>query len=92
MRTMEIPPFPRKFETNNLEHLFKSRLTQKLMLWPEQAIPLAGYAAQPSNAMARGELQDILKGWAGESQVIPVRIKRIQHEWLRVADVFGSVR
>ena len=56
MREMQIPPFPRKFENPDLGNLLMTRLSQKVVLWPDQAIPLAGYMCYPNELTAREEL------------------------------------
>jgi hypothetical protein len=88
MRTMEIPPFPRKFENSDLENLFKARLSQTIVLCPEQAIPLVGYMGWPNDPSARDEALRVLRSWSEDTTVVPRRLRRIQYEWLRVADVF----
>jgi hypothetical protein len=88
MRVMEIPRFPRKFENPDLENLLRSRLSQVVVLWPDQAIPLVGYMGWPNEPAARDEALRILRSWPEGSESVPPRLGRIQHEWLRVADVF----
>src|SRR5260370_11891711 len=90
MRMMEIPRFPRKFEKPDLENLVRRRLSQTIVLWPEQAIPLVGYMGWPNDPAARGEALRILRSWRDGSKTVPPRLRRIQHEWLRVADVFHT--
>jgi hypothetical protein len=87
MREMAIPPFPRKFENPDLGNLLRTRLSQKVVLWPDQAIPLAGYICHPNDPAAREELLGTLKSWSDGSETVPPHLGRIQHEWLRVADV-----
>ena len=50
---MEIPPFPRKLENLDPENLFKARLSETIVHWPEQAIPLIGYMGWPNDLAAR---------------------------------------
>jgi hypothetical protein len=88
MRVMEIPPFPRRFENPDLGYLFRARLSQTVVLWPEQAIPLVGYMGCPNDPAARDEAIGTLKEWSEGSENVPRRLGRIQYEWLRVADVF----
>jgi len=85
---MEIPPFPRKFENSDLANFFRTRLSQAVVLWPDQAPPLAGYMAWPNESSQREVLQRILRGWANGSKTIPKKLGQIQREWARVADVF----
>jgi hypothetical protein len=88
MRMMEIPPFPRKFENPDLEHFLKARLSQTVVLWPEQAVSLVGYMGWPNEAAARDKAVAILKSWPDGRGDVPPRLARIQHEWTRVSDVF----
>jgi hypothetical protein len=88
MRTMEIPPFPRRLENPDLENLLRVRLSQTVVLWPEHAIPLVGYMAWPNELAARDEAMRILRSWPEGSGKVPHRLGRIQYEWSRVADVF----
>jgi hypothetical protein len=88
MRVMEIPPLPRKFETPDLENLFKARLSQSIVLWPHQAIPLVGYMGWPKDPLKRHKSERVVRSWSEGSQTVPPRLGRMQHEWLRVADVF----
>src|SRR6266436_4100183 len=57
MRTMEIPPFPRKIEIRDFNNLFRTRLSQKVVMWPEQAIPLLGYMCCPNDPAGREALR-----------------------------------
>ena len=92
MRAMEIPSFPRKIENLDLNELFKTRLSQTVVTWPEQAIPLLGYMCYPNDLAARDALRRTIRSWAEEPNAapaaVPKRLGRIQSEWLRVADVF----
>ena len=44
----------------------------------------------PNDPAARGELVLQLRNWSGGSQAVPPRLARIQHEWLRVTDIFHT--
>jgi hypothetical protein len=92
MRLMEIPGFPRKIEILDLDCFFRSRLGETVVMWPEQAIPLLGYMCYPTDLHARANLMRTLVSWQKASEdsppTIPKRLGRIQHNWLRVADVF----
>jgi hypothetical protein len=88
MRVMNIPPFPEKFESPDLENLFKARLSEPIVLFPKQAIPLVCFMAWPNDVAARDEALPILWSWAEGSETVPPRLGRIQHEWTRVAAVF----
>jgi hypothetical protein len=88
MRVMEIPPFSRKLDNSDFENLFKARLSQTIVLCPEQAIPLVGYMGWPNDSSARDEALRIVRSRPEDTTVVPHRLRRIQYEWLRVADVF----
>ena len=88
MRTMEIPAFPRVIEIHDASHLVRSRLSQQVVLWPEQAITLAGSMCWPTNVDARQRLMAVLRAWGEGHRTVPAELRRIQHEWLRVGDVF----
>jgi len=90
MREMEIPPFPRKFDNPDLANFLRQRLSQTTVLWSGQAIPLVGYMAWPNEPAARDAALRMLRSWGHGSTAVPPRLPRIQHEWLRVADVFHS--
>jgi hypothetical protein len=89
MRVMQIPPFPRKGEILDLENFLRTRLSQTVVMWPDQAMPLAGYMGWPNDPAARGSAVEILRQWADGSKVVPPGLGRIQHEWLRVADILS---
>jgi hypothetical protein len=92
MRLMEIPPFPRKIEIRDLDTLYRARLSQTLVMWPDQAIPLLGYMCYPNNLEAREILQRTIRSWAKESEATPPTVPRglgrIQYEWQHVTDIF----
>jgi hypothetical protein len=91
MRVMDIPPFPRKIEILDLNNLLRARLSQTVVMWPKQAIPLLGYMCYPNNQAARYTLLRTLRSWPQASEAapptVPNKLGRIQHDWLRVADV-----
>ena len=60
MRVMQIPAFPRKFENPDLEDLLRRRLSQTVVLWPDQAIPLLVYMGWPNDPADRDES---LRAW-----------------------------
>jgi hypothetical protein len=95
MRVMEIPPFPRQVEITDLDNLIRNRLSQPVVLWPAQAIPLLGYMCYPSDGDARGSLIETLRSWEktpeGEQPAVPENLDRIQRSWLRVADVLHQL-
>jgi len=86
MRQMEIPSFRDEITISDLENLYKHRLSQTVVLWPNQAIPLLGYMCWPNDAAERDELMLALRNWSNGSQLAPPGLGRIQHEWLRIAD------
>jgi hypothetical protein len=90
MREMEMPRFPRKFTKPDLSNFLRQRLSQTIVLWPEQAFPLVGYMASPNEPAARDDGLHMLRSWGHGSTAVPPRLYRIQHEWLRVADVFHT--
>jgi hypothetical protein len=59
--------------------------------WSNQAIPLLGYMCYPNDQEKRQAFMQTLRGWAMETEgghiTFPRRLPRIQHEWLRVADI-----
>jgi hypothetical protein len=87
MRIMNIPSFPTKIEIFDRGYLIRTRLSQMRIVWPEQAISLAAYMCWPNDAAVRSESSVVLRRWAEEWDAVPPRLHRIQHEWLRVADV-----
>jgi hypothetical protein len=89
MRFMNIPRFERKIEIPNFEFFERSRLNQAIVLWPEQAIPLVGYMGWPNNPEGREASMAIVRGWPEASQDIPPRLRQIQTDWARVADIFN---
>jgi hypothetical protein len=93
MRLMEIPRFPRKIEILDLDKFLRARLSQTVVMWPEQAIPLLGYMCYPSDLHARATMLRTLLSWQeaseGRPPTIPKKLGRIQHNWLRVADIFN---
>jgi hypothetical protein len=92
MRVMEIPPFPRKIENLDLNNLLRTRLSQTVVMWPAQAIPLLGYMCYPNDPVALDALLRTLRSWPQASEAappaVPKRLGRTQHEWLHVADIF----
>ena len=90
MRVMQIRPFPRTIEIPDLENFFRTRLSQTVVMWPAQAIALIGYMCWPNDLAARSESATMLKNWPeSEHATVPRRLHRIQHEWLRIADIFS---
>jgi hypothetical protein len=92
MRLMEIPPFRRKIEILDLNSLLRTRLSQTVVMWPEQAIRLLGYMCCPNDPRARDALLRTLQSWGDQSgaarPTAPKGLGRIQNDWLHVADIF----
>lgn len=87
VRFMDIRPFERTIEIADFEHLIRSRLGQKTVLWPEQACALASYMGWPNDAPAREIAIRTLQGWQSGSRAVPPRLRQIQIDWARVADI-----
>jgi hypothetical protein len=91
MPVMEIPRFPRTIDIPDLENFLRSRLSQTVVMWPDQAIPLLGCMCHPNDSEARDKFVLTLRSWPEASKAvspeIPVKLGRIQHDWLRVADI-----
>jgi hypothetical protein len=66
----------------------KSRLIGKFLFWPDQAFALAAYMCWPNNLEARDRLTHDLRTWSQGTPIVPPKLRRIQHRWLRVADIF----
>jgi hypothetical protein len=47
MRAMDIPRFPRQIKIPDLENFITTRLSQTVVMWPDQAIALLGYMCHP---------------------------------------------
>jgi len=88
MRFMSIPPFARKIEIPDFDFFVRSRLNQETVIWPEQAIPLVGYMAWPNDPEGRAASVAIVRGWFEASRAVPPRLRQIQTDWARVADIF----
>jgi hypothetical protein len=89
VRLISIPRFKRQIEILDFDFFVRTRLNQAIVIWPEQAIPLAGYMAWPNDPEARGALTSSLRAWPEGSQVVPPRLRQIQSDWVRVADIFS---
>jgi hypothetical protein len=92
MRVMDVPPFPRRIEIPDLENFLRTRLTETVVMWPNQALPLLGYMCCPNDEAARDALVRALRSWPDHSGPgrprVPKRLGRIQADWLKVADIF----
>jgi hypothetical protein len=87
MRFMSIPPFPRKIEIPDFDFFVRSRLNQTMVLWPEQATPLVGYMGWPNDPDGRAASVAIVRGWFEGSRAVPRRLRQIQTDWARIADI-----
>ncbi len=87
MRFMSIPPFARKIEIPVFDFFVRSRLNQETVIWPEQAIPLVGYMGWPNDPESRAASVAIVRRWREGSRFIPSRLRQIQTDWVRVADI-----
>jgi hypothetical protein len=92
MRFMSIPPFERTIEIPDFDFFIRSRLSQAIVLWPEQAIALVGYMGWPNDPEGRAALAAVLRAWPEGSRAIPPRLRQIQTDWARVADIFNIHR
>jgi hypothetical protein len=89
MRFMDIPPFEQKIEIPDFEFFVRSRLSQAIVIWPEQAFALIGYMGWPNDPQARAASVDIVRGWQQRSTSMPPRLRQIQFDWAAVADIFS---
>jgi hypothetical protein len=89
MRIMSIPPFEREIEIRDFDYFLRSRLSQAIILWPEHAIALVGYMGWPSDPEGRAASAAVLQAWPEGSRAIPPRLRQIQTDWARVADIFN---
>src|SRR5262245_61485041 len=89
MRTMQIRPFPgSKIQITNLGFLLKERLIRDLVLWPDQALPLVGYMAWPSDPIMREHwLEAHQRSEQSALNELMQRLKIVQRHWARVADI-----
>src|SRR5579859_536003 len=87
MRTMKIPPFPKRIEISDIEALTNSRLGEKFSL-SEQARALAEYMFHPASEEARTSFGSALRSSPDPLRLNLKGMRRAQYTWLRVADVF----
>ena len=87
MRTMSIPPFPDRAEIVEIESFTNARLAGEFKL-SEQGSALAGYMFHPASEVARASFGSALRSTADPLRLNLKRMRRIQYQWLRVADVF----
>jgi hypothetical protein len=92
MRVIDVPPFPRRIEIPDLENFLRTRLSDTIVMWPDQSIVLLGYMCHPNDEAARETLMGILRSWPDHSgsghPPVPDKLGRIQGDWLKVADIF----
>jgi len=87
MRVMSIPSFEKRIEIRDFDFFVRRRLSQAIVVWPQQAIPLVGYMGWPNDPEGRAESVAIVRGWNEGSRVVPPRLRQIQADWVRVADI-----
>ena len=87
MRTMSIPPFPDRAEIVEIESFTNGRLAGEFKL-SEQGSALAGYMFHPASEVARASFGSALRSTADPLRLNLKGMRRIQYQWLRVADVF----
>jgi hypothetical protein len=87
MRFMDMPPFERTIKIRDFEYFVRSRLSQKTVLWPAQACVLVGYMGWPNAPEARAAATRTLQDWRLGLAAVPPRLRRIQIDWGRVADI-----
>ena len=68
MRFMDIRPFERAIEIGDFDFLVRSRINQAMVVWPEQAFPLAGYMGWPNDPEARAASVQMLREWSAGSK------------------------
>src|SRR5690349_371443 len=88
---MQIPPFPHVIEVADPENLIRTRLSQRITPWRNQAIPLLGYMCNPNDPRSGVAFEQTIQTWLDMSKRgIPPELACIQQEWLRVADIFHN--
>lgn len=87
MRVMNIQPFPRVVEGIDVNALIRSRLSQEIVLWPWQAVPLACYMSGPNDESARNKILFDLQSWNEGTATEVDELRRIQYEWRLIADI-----
>jgi hypothetical protein len=89
MRFMSISPFARKIEILDFDFFVRNRLTKDVVIWPEQAFALVGYMGWPNDPEGRAASVAIMRGWLEGSTAVPPRLRQVQTDWARVADIFN---
>jgi hypothetical protein len=86
---MEIKPFPGpKREISDLGLLIKGRVTEGLVLWPDQGAALVGYMAWPGELVERNRWIENHRRDDEEAISLSVqRFKMAQQHWARLADI-----
>ena len=87
MRMMSIPPFPDRVEIADIELFTNARLAGEFNL-SEQGSALAGYMFHPAGEIPRASFGSALRSTADPLRLNLKGMRRIQYQWLRVADVF----
>jgi hypothetical protein len=86
MRTMDIPPFPKRIKIADIEYFTDARLRHQFKL-SEQAAQLAGYMFHPANEQNRTEFGTVLRSIADPLRLNLKGMRRAQYTWLRAADI-----
>jgi len=76
MRFMSIPPFERKIEILDFDFFVRSRLSQEIVIWPEQAFSLLGYMGWPNDPEGRAASATMMRGWIEGSNALIARLRR----------------
>jgi hypothetical protein len=87
MRTMSIPPFPDRVEIADIAAFTNARLAGEFQS-SEQGSALAGYMLYPASEAARASFGAALRSSSDPLRLDLMGMRRIQYDWLRVADVF----
>jgi hypothetical protein len=89
---LPVPPFPRRIEVLDMENFLRTHLSNTVVMWPDQSLPLLGYMCCPNDEAARDVHLQVLRSWPDDSEPgrprIPDSLGRIQADWLKVADIF----
>ena len=95
MRFMNLPPFPRRIEGIDFDKFFAARLGTTEVMYPCQAIALLSYGYAPNHRDKREAFFKLMHSWPAQAEsggeiIIPNRVRRIQADWIRVADIFHT--
>ena len=87
MRTMDIPPFPKRIEVSDIGDFTNARFRDKFGL-SDQAAALAGYMFHPTREPARNAFTTAIRSVLDPLRLNLKGMPRVQNRWLRAADVF----